>query len=317
MFMDKGAVVFLPLVPVLTDLLLRRRFDLFRNKSAITGIILALILILPWHIIQAVRYGSDFFSDYIELNLVQRTSSPLYAAADASFYIERFIEDEGMLSLFFLFGIIFTTWRFISLKLPEDRFLLLWMIFLFVPFEIAETKIPHYMLPLYPALAVMAAGSIAAFTRKTYFSIFFIAAMSGIFFVHNFEDMTNPDYTPDQKKFAEIIMKNQKNDTIAAFNHYDLAIFHYSDTKVRLVTDSREMYSILMRAPQIARADAVELLSLQEFINNIPPEKNLFLLTLKTLSDSVLSEVKNSGKFASVQKFDGRALTLISGLHKP
>src|SRR5216684_1346208 len=44
---------------------------------------------------------------------------------------------------------------------PAERFLLAWLVPAWVFLELVPTKLPHYVLPLYPALALLAAASLA------------------------------------------------------------------------------------------------------------------------------------------------------------
>ena len=41
---------------------------------------------------------------------------------------------------------------------PGAKFLLAWLVPSWIVFEIVITKLPHYVLPLYPAIAILIAG---------------------------------------------------------------------------------------------------------------------------------------------------------------
>src|SRR3569832_2789464 len=45
---------------------------------------------------------------------------------------------------------------------PGARFLLAWLIPSWIVFEAVMTKLPHYVLPLYPAIAILIAGIVEA-----------------------------------------------------------------------------------------------------------------------------------------------------------
>ncbi|HMD67019.1 MAG TPA: glycosyltransferase family 39 protein, partial [Stellaceae bacterium] len=51
-------------------------------------------------------------------------------------------------------------WR--QRRAPAGRFMLAWLGPAWIFFELVPTKLPHYVLPLYPALALLAAGALAA-----------------------------------------------------------------------------------------------------------------------------------------------------------
>ena len=47
-------------------------------------------------------------------------------------------------------------WR--ARREPGARFLLAWLVPSWIVFEVVMTKLPHYVLPLYPAIAILIAG---------------------------------------------------------------------------------------------------------------------------------------------------------------
>src|SRR6202521_3369595 len=51
---------------------------------------------------------------------------------------------------------------------PATRFLLAWLVPAWIVFELVPTKLPHYVLPLYPAIAILIACAIEqqALSRK-------------------------------------------------------------------------------------------------------------------------------------------------------
>ncbi len=60
-------------------------------------------------------------------------------------------------SLFLWHGL---TWGFQQRKLPDMRFLLAWLIPSWICFELIPTKLPEYVLPLYPAIAILIAHAL-------------------------------------------------------------------------------------------------------------------------------------------------------------
>src|SRR5204863_9075173 len=49
--------------------------------------------------------------------------------------------------------------------LPAERFLLAWLVPAWIVLELLPTKLPHYVLPLYPALALLAGAALAEGAR--------------------------------------------------------------------------------------------------------------------------------------------------------
>lgn len=60
-----------------------------------------------------------------------------------------------------------TRWRSLRLGKSSEGFLLCWTILPWIVFEISSTKLPHYTMPMYPALALLAARGVLAADAKS------------------------------------------------------------------------------------------------------------------------------------------------------
>ncbi|MGE4165451.1 MAG: ArnT family glycosyltransferase [Xanthobacteraceae bacterium] len=122
----------------------------------ITGLIWYLLLVLPWFVMIMGKTGSAFFQGSI--------------GADALPKILGAQESHGAPPglYFILFWVTFwpgaviaglaapTVWR--ARREPGAKFLLAWLIPAWIVFELVVTKLPHYVLPVYPAIAILIAG---------------------------------------------------------------------------------------------------------------------------------------------------------------
>ncbi len=122
---------------------------------ALTGFGLALLIVAPWAIAIGIVSGGQFYQTSLggdfatKLIGEQETHGGPYGyyamLAHLTFW-------PGSLAL--LPGIVLgiTRWRE-----PAIRYLLLWAATAWLMFEIAPTKLPHYVLPTYPAIAALCA----------------------------------------------------------------------------------------------------------------------------------------------------------------
>ena len=122
---------------------------------ALTGFGLAVLIIAPWAIAIGIVSGGQFYQQSLggdfatKLIGEQETHGGPYGyyamLAHLTFW-------PGSLAL--LPGIVLgiTRWRE-----PAIRYLLLWAATAWLMFEIAPTKLPHYVLPAYPAIAALCA----------------------------------------------------------------------------------------------------------------------------------------------------------------
>ena len=130
---------------------------ILRLKPAV-GAIWALALVLPWFIAIIVRSGDSFFVEAIGHDLLAKVESGQEShGVPPGFY-------------FLLFWVTFfpgamlaglaapAVWR--ARGEPGARFLLAWLVPSWIVFELVPTKLPHYVLPLYPAIAILIVGVI-------------------------------------------------------------------------------------------------------------------------------------------------------------
>lgn len=132
-----------------------REWRWFARIRPLWGLLLTLIIVLPWLI--AIGFATDgaFFynslGDDFALKLIGEQES--HGAPPGYFTLLVFITfwpATIVLLPAVLFGIA-------NRNEPVVRYLLLWAVTTFIMFEIAPTKLPHYTLPAYPALAILGA----------------------------------------------------------------------------------------------------------------------------------------------------------------
>ncbi|HZS65328.1 MAG TPA: glycosyltransferase family 39 protein [Xanthobacteraceae bacterium] len=124
------------------------------------GLLWVLLLCLPWFAAIMHRAGDTFLIDSIGKDLLEKVASgqETHGAPPGTYLL-----------LFWL-----TFWPaapLAALAAPAvwaarhewgTRFLLAWIVPSWIVFEIVATKLPHYVLPLYPAIAILAAGAMNA-----------------------------------------------------------------------------------------------------------------------------------------------------------
>jgi len=128
---------------------------LWRLKPAI-GVPLALALVMPWLVAILIRSGGTFFTEAIgEDMLAKVTGGQETHGMPPGYYYLLFwgtFFPGAMLA-----GLAApAVWR--ARTEPGCKFLLAWVLPSWIAFELVPTKLPHYVLPLYPALAILVAG---------------------------------------------------------------------------------------------------------------------------------------------------------------
>jgi 4-amino-4-deoxy-L-arabinose transferase-like glycosyltransferase len=124
----------------------------------LVGAIWFLVLVLPWFLAITSRAGESFFAESVGHDLLAKVfSSQESHGAPPGYY-------------FLLFWITF--WPAAPLaalaapgiwaarREPAVRFLLAWLVPAWILLELVITKLPHYVLPLYPAVAILVARAL-------------------------------------------------------------------------------------------------------------------------------------------------------------
>jgi 4-amino-4-deoxy-L-arabinose transferase-like glycosyltransferase len=123
----------------------------------LAGIPWTLLLVLPWFVAIYLKAGQSFFSDSLGGDMLSKLSAQESHGAPPGTY-------------FLLFWVTFwpgvplagmaapAIWR--ARREPGAQFLLAWLVPSWIVFELVMTKLPHYVLPLYPAIAILIVGAL-------------------------------------------------------------------------------------------------------------------------------------------------------------
>jgi 4-amino-4-deoxy-L-arabinose transferase-like glycosyltransferase len=152
-----------PLILMFAGLTILMLGILDRNASwlwrlrPVWGLMWTLILVLPWFIAIYWRAGDAFFTDSVGGDMLSKLAAQESHGAPPGLYL-------------LLFWITFwpgaplagmavpAIWR--ARREPGAQFLLAWLVPSWIVFELVLTKLPHYVLPLYPAIAILTVGAL-------------------------------------------------------------------------------------------------------------------------------------------------------------
>ncbi|HVY13190.1 MAG TPA: glycosyltransferase family 39 protein, partial [Alphaproteobacteria bacterium] len=156
-FLIKGPVILLAVVGLPLALkIMGEGFGWLAPLRPAFGLPLALLITLPWFVAIGLRSQGAFFKEAAGHDLLAKIwQGQNWGGAPPGYYVVLSWATLWPASLPVWLSL---PWAWKNRRMPSLKFLLAWAIPLWVVFELVFTKLPHYVLPAYPALALLAAG---------------------------------------------------------------------------------------------------------------------------------------------------------------
>jgi 4-amino-4-deoxy-L-arabinose transferase-like glycosyltransferase len=163
----KGPVA--PLVAVLTISALcisERRARWLRDLRPVAGIILLLLIVLPWLIAISTVTQGQFLSDSLGQDFLGKLIGAQEShGAPPLYYL-------ALLMIGFWPGTLFLgpaiAWGWQRRRADAERFLIAWSVPFWIVLELVPTKLPNYLLPVYPALALTIGAALVAASEQRF-----------------------------------------------------------------------------------------------------------------------------------------------------
>jgi 4-amino-4-deoxy-L-arabinose transferase-like glycosyltransferase len=159
-----GAMIKGPIILVVAGLTLGalclwdRKAGWLKRLHAGWGVLIALAIAVPWYVAIGMVSDGYFFTRSIGVNFLNKVHVGQQAhGGPPGYHLLSFPLMFWPTALFAAFAAP-SAWR--DRAKPEVRFLLCWIIPSWIAFELAATKLPHYVLPTYPALAMLAGAAL-------------------------------------------------------------------------------------------------------------------------------------------------------------
>ena len=142
---------------ILTLAILDRSAGWLWRMRPVWGLMWMLALVLPWFVAIFWRAGDAFFANSLGGDMLSKLAAQESHGAPPGLYLLLFWVTfwpgaalAGMATP--------AVWR--ARREPGAQFLLAWLIPSWIVFELVLTKLPHYVLPLYPAIAILIVGAL-------------------------------------------------------------------------------------------------------------------------------------------------------------
>ncbi|MDB5650336.1 MAG: glycosyl transferase, partial [Hyphomicrobiales bacterium] len=152
----KGPIT--PMIPAFAAVLLAgkdRSADWLRETRPVIGLLWALAIVLPWFVLIMLATKGAFLTDSVGGDMLGKVggAQESHGAPPGTYLLAFWVTAWPMAPFVALAAPVI--WRL--RRDPPVAFLLAWLVPAWLLFEAVPTKLPHYVLPLYPALAILCA----------------------------------------------------------------------------------------------------------------------------------------------------------------
>jgi 4-amino-4-deoxy-L-arabinose transferase-like glycosyltransferase len=134
-----------------------RAWSWLRALRPVPGSAWFALLVLPWFLAIIAKAGDSFLVQSVERDMLAKVFSgqEAHGAPPGAYFLIFWATFWPGATLAGLAApAVCASWRE-----PGTRFLLAWLLPSWILFELVVTKLPHYVLPLYPAIAILIAGT--------------------------------------------------------------------------------------------------------------------------------------------------------------
>jgi 4-amino-4-deoxy-L-arabinose transferase-like glycosyltransferase len=157
--MTKNIVAFFPLVPMAIYMLPQRDLSFLKDKRFWYGVLLAALIILPWHIYQSLVAGKAFWNEYFVYHVLHRYSSVIATNGHPFWYFIDLIFLRYKEDLVVFGGSVLVS-VYLSWKSKAVRYLLISTLTLLLIFSLSTTKLPGYIAMVLPLLVMLSGLSL-------------------------------------------------------------------------------------------------------------------------------------------------------------
>jgi 4-amino-4-deoxy-L-arabinose transferase-like glycosyltransferase len=165
----KSVIGLMAIPAIITWTLVHRDFRWLKEENFWYGVGAFFLVLLPWHIYEAMKYGEAFWRDYLFAQVIKRFGSNVNGGVSSNWdYFKYAFLYAFPWAVTFLSGLVWLGRKKERTKVENKPMLALGMtvLFIFIVFLFAKTKIFYYLLPIFPFLAIFSALFIESFFKQ-------------------------------------------------------------------------------------------------------------------------------------------------------
>ncbi len=154
--LTKGPVGFLlPLLVCLAFLIVQKDWKTIKEMKLLPGMLLMLVVVLSWYVPAVLKGGSSYLQDTLFKHSLARYSQGWAKVRPFYYYLYTFPMSFLPWAIFLPAALVYGRLRETVEKRKEYLFLFVWFAVIFLFFSVSKGKRPLYLLPLFPAAAIL------------------------------------------------------------------------------------------------------------------------------------------------------------------
>jgi 4-amino-4-deoxy-L-arabinose transferase-like glycosyltransferase len=164
-----------------------RDLTIWKRMHWFSGLLVFLLVAAPWFVL-VIKANPEFFDRFFIYEHYTRFTTKVHGRYQPWYYFVPVLL-LGMLPwTVLMFDTLLRTWRGSVQQVKAfspERFLLVWAVFIYFFFSISGSKLPSYLLPMFPALALLMGKQIAGMKARRLFwltlpSLVIVAILLGL-----------------------------------------------------------------------------------------------------------------------------------------
>ena len=170
--LSKGLIgIVLPGTALFLYSLFNRDIAIWKRMHWVSGLLLFLVIAVPWFVL-VIKANPEFFQRFFIYEHFTRFATKQLNRYQPWYYFVPILL-LGMLPwTVLMFDTLLRTWRGSVQQVKAfnpERFLLVWAVFVYLFFSVSDSKLPSYLLPMFPSLALLMGKQIAAMNTRRMF----------------------------------------------------------------------------------------------------------------------------------------------------
>lgn len=233
--MTKGLIgIIFPGAIVTLWFLIFQRWQMLKKLYFVSGLLLFILLVAPWHILAQLKAPEFFHFYFIEQQFLRYATPIAHRSQFPLFYIPVFL--LGALPWIYflpkaLWSIKQARWKN-RFQYENELFFITWILFIVLFFSASNSKLIPYILSAFPPLAVLIAHYLVTQKKNCMKSVIIIYLITSAFFV---TAVISVDYFDNHTIKALILTikpRLQVNDEVIAYHGYHQDLPYYLERVV-------------------------------------------------------------------------------------